>query len=169
MRPLSASTEIDAPREQVFDLLCDLSRRPAFTDHFLSEYRLARVDPVGPGAAARFRLGDSGPWLDTVIESAERPHLIREAGTGGRSNRVPSRTVWELAEGARSQGCEVAVTFWTEPSQPLDRVREMVGSGRSHRRDWARALARLKAVVEGGGGVEAVGVAGADRLPDAAK
>lgn len=166
MRPLSASAEIDAPREQIFDLLCDLSRRPAFTDHFLTEYRLGRMDPVGRGAAARFQLRDSGLWLDTVIERAERPYLIREQGHGGRANRVPVFTVWELADGARSKSSEVTVSFWTEPSNPVDRVSEMIGSRRFHRRDWARTLARLKAVSERGEPVAAVGVAGTDRVPE---
>ena len=112
----------------------------AFTDHFLTDFRLGRVDPVGPGASARFRLRDSGVWLDTVIEEVERPHLIREHGYGGRSNRVPAFTVWELAEGPASSGCEVSVTFWTEPANPIDRARELLAPSRAFRRDWQRAL-----------------------------
>ena len=88
MRPVSATTLIDVPRERVFDLLVDLSMRPAFTDHFMTEYRLQRIEPVGVGAAARFRVREATHWMDTVIEVAERPHLIRERGRGGRSNRV---------------------------------------------------------------------------------
>ncbi|MQA76620.1 MAG: hypothetical protein GEU88_20300, partial [Solirubrobacterales bacterium] len=122
MRPISATIAIDAPRERVFELLDDLSLRPAFTDHFLGEFRLGRVDPVGPGASARFRLGDSGIWLGTVIERAERPHLVRERGRGGRENRVPAETVWELAAGPSPETCEVTLTFWTEPSKPIDRL-----------------------------------------------
>ena len=165
MRPVSASISIDAPRERVFDLICDLASRPAFTDHFLSEYRLERVDPVGVGAAARFRLHESGEWLDTVIEAAERPHMIRERGRGGRLNRVPAFTVWELAPGPSPDACEVRVTFWTEPSHPFDRIRELAGASRWFERNWARALRRLKEVVESGRPIERVSVAGADRLP----
>ncbi len=165
MRPVSASISIDAPRERVFDLLCDLSARPSFCDHFLDEYRLERLDPVGVGAAARFRLRQSGGWMNSVIEQAERPHLAREAGHGGRSNRVPAFTVWELSEGASPGSTELSVTFWTEPTMPIDRIRELTGSSRYFRRDLRRALERLRALVEGGGPVERVGVAGGDRLP----
>ena len=56
MGPISLTTTIDAPRERVFDLIVDLARRPAWTDHFLSDYRLERIPPVGEGAAARFRI-----------------------------------------------------------------------------------------------------------------
>lgn len=166
MRPVSATVTIDAPRERVYDLLSDLSARPAFTDHFMGEYRLERENPVGPGAAARFRLVDSGAWLDTVIdEDSERPHLLREHGLGGRANRVPNFTVWELADGPGRGGCEVTVTFWTEPQGPLDKVREVIGGSRHLRRGWRRALARLRDVAESDQPVERVGIAGTDRLP----
>ena len=165
MRPVFASTSIDAPRERVFDLLCDLSARPAFCDHFLDEYRLERLDPVGVGAGARFRLHHSGGWLDTVIMETERPHLIREAGQGGRENRVPAFTVWELAEGASPESTELSVTFWTEPTMMLDRLRERMGSSRYFRRDFQRALERLRDLVETDAEIERVGVAGGERTP----
>jgi uncharacterized protein YndB with AHSA1/START domain len=165
MRPVSASIAIDAPRERVFDLLCDLAIRPAFTDHFMTDYRLERVDPVGVGAGARFRLRGSGAWLDTVIEEVERPHLIREQGRGGRSNRVPVFTVWELVEGAWPEGCDASITFWSETELAVDKARELLGGSRQFRRDWKRALARLKQIVEAEEPVQRVAVAGADRLP----
>ena len=165
MRPVSATITIDAPRERVFDLLCDLSVRPAYTDHFLAEYRLGRLDPVGVGASARFRLRESGAWLDTAIDQVERPHLIREHGSGGRSNRVPSFTVWELADGPAPSTCEVTVSFWTEPPTIFDRARELLGSSRAFARQWERALERLKAIAETGASPDRVAVAGLDRVP----
>lgn len=165
VRPISAKTTIDAPRERVFDLLADLAIRPAFTDHFQTEFRLGRVEAVGPGAAARFQLDDSGRWLDTVIEEAERPHLVREHGHGGRSNLVPAFTVWELVEGASREGSEVTVTFWTEPARLPDRIAEKLRRKRPSRRDFKRALERLRAIAEAGERPVAVGVAGGDRVP----
>lgn len=165
MRPVSASITIDVPRERVFDLLCDLSRRPAFTDHFLTNYRLQRIEPVGVGAAARFQLEGSGAWLDTVIEAAERPHTLREHGRGGRVNRLAVFTVWELAEGPRSDSCEVAVTFWTEPENVFDKLRNPLGRAGRLRRGWKRSLRRLRELAEGSGSVPSVEVAGGDRVP----
>jgi uncharacterized protein YndB with AHSA1/START domain len=167
MRPVSATVTIDAPRERVFDLLCDLSIRPSFTDHFLAEYRLGRLDPVGVGASARFRLRESGAWLDTAIAQVERPSLVREHGRGGRSNRVPTFTVWELAEGPAPSTCEATVSFWTEPATMLDRARELLGFSRAFARQWERALERLKTVVETGAAPDRVSVAGLDRVPAA--
>lgn len=169
MRPVSAQVAIDAPRERVFDLICDLARRPAFADHFLEEYRLERLDPVGVGAAARFRLNGSGAWLDTEIEVAERPHIVRERGLGGPVNRLPVFTVWELAAGPSPQSCELTVTFWTEPTNLFDRLRNPLGRAGRLRRGWARALRRLKDLAEGGEVAPAVTVAGLDRLPSGAR
>ncbi len=165
MRPVSAKASIDVPRERLFDLLTDLSVRPSFTDHFIEEYRLARVDPVGEGASARFRLEHAGVWVDTAIERAERPHLVREAGRGGRGNRVPWFTVWEIAEGPAREGSEVTVTTWTEPTSVFDRLGETGVSGRRLRRDLSRALGRLREIAENDRPLEHIGVGGGDRLP----
>ena len=56
MRQVTVATHISAPREQIFDFVTDLAGRPAFADHYLDDYRLARVNAIGVGAAARFRL-----------------------------------------------------------------------------------------------------------------
>jgi hypothetical protein len=79
--------------------------------------------------------------------------------------RIPTATVWELTESAVPGTCEATVTFWIEATHPVDRMREMLGAERRHRRNWTRALARLKDVIENGRPVQRVRVAGADRLP----
>jgi len=165
MRPVSATISIDAPRERVFDFLIDLSARPAFMDHFLADYRLERLDPVGVGASGRFRLRHSGEWMDTAITEAERPHLVREEGRGGRSNAVPAYTVWELSEGASPDSTEVSLIFWTDPPTRLGRLKELAGSTFYFRRDLQRGLGRLRQIIEGDERVERVGVAGGEHLP----
>jgi hypothetical protein len=165
MRPVSVSASIDVPRERIFEVLIDLSVRPEFTDHFLSEYRLARVEPVGVGASARFRVEHAGVWVDTAIVRAESPHLVREEGRGGRGNRVPWFTVWELAEGPSPGGTEVTVTIWTEPKSIFDRLGESGVSARRLRRDLRKALTRLREIVENDQALTPVSVAGGDALP----
>jgi uncharacterized protein YndB with AHSA1/START domain len=165
MRPVSAHVSIDVPRERVFDFLTDLSARPAFMDHFLSDYRLARLDPVGEGASARFLFTHPGVWMDTVIDTAERPHLLREHGFGGRSNRVAWFTVWEIAEGPSPEGSEVTVTVWTEPPNLLYHLGELGGTSRRLRRELGRALVRLREILEDGRAVERISVGGSDLVP----
>ena len=44
---------VKAPREEVFDYLADIANHPEFSDHYLKDWRLTRVDSVGQGAGAR--------------------------------------------------------------------------------------------------------------------
>jgi uncharacterized protein YndB with AHSA1/START domain len=165
MRPITVTTPIDAPRERVCEVLLDLATRPAFCDHFLDEFRLERLDPVGVGAAARFRVRETGWWMETAIVEADPPHRIVERGKGGRWDRIPAHTVWEVVEGPGPGGCEVTLSFWTEPTHPLDRLRERFGGERWLRRQWSRALERLKGLMEDERPLPRVAVGGGDRLP----
>src|SRR5690242_10506775 len=109
MGPVTATTTIDAPRERVYRLLEDLAFRPAFTDHFIEQFRLERLDSAGVGAAARFLVPSRGIWIETVITDASAPHLLAEEGGGGRLDRLPVQTAWVLVNAGG--GCEVSVTF----------------------------------------------------------
>ncbi len=165
MRPVSATITIDAPRERVFEFLSDLANRPAFTDHFMSEFRLERVASSGVGAASRFRVRPPGGrmWMESVIEGMEPPHRIYERGRGGRSDRIPARTAWELTEGP-GETTRVTVMHWTEPSHRIDRLKEWLGAARWWRRRWGRALRHLKDVLESGRPIERVHIGGVDRV-----
>jgi hypothetical protein len=165
MGPVSATTSIDAPRERIFDLIADLSVRPAFCDHFLVDFRLERIDPSGEGAAARLRvLTGRSLWMETVIVEAKRPFRIRERGRTGRWNRIPVQTLWEIVE-EPGEVSTVSVSFWTEPSHPLDRLRELFRTSRPFRRAWGRALERLREIAESDAPPpRRVEVAGADRV-----
>jgi uncharacterized protein YndB with AHSA1/START domain len=165
MGPISVKTTIDAQREGVFAFLCDLANRPAFTDHFVSEFRLERLESSGVGAAARFRITQPGLWMETVIEEIVPPHRIRERGRGGRLDRIPIMTHWELVEGPGSRTCEVTLSFWSEPANRLDRLRERLGAEWFYRRQWSISLSRLRELIESGSPPARVVVAGGARLP----
>jgi hypothetical protein len=164
MRPVSARVSIDASRDEVFGLLEDLSVRPSFTDHFVERYQLLREQPVGVGAGARFRIASAGGWMDSIISESERPHRLVERGRGGALNRVPNVTEWVLTDTPGPSGCEVAVTFWTEPTLIADRLRDLRNSERRLGRDLRRALERLRALAEGDEAPARVTIAGGDRL-----
>lgn len=166
MGPISTEIEIDLPREEVFAVLADLSQRPSFTDHFLTGFHLLRIDPVGTGAGARFRA--KGPlrsvWMDTTIVSLEEPFQIIEQGCGGRTNRIPNHTVWELTE-APGGLTRVRVSHWSEPGH-LDRGLELLSAG-SHwqARGWREALRRLRDRLESERPrAERVAIAGGNRF-----
>jgi uncharacterized protein YndB with AHSA1/START domain len=163
MGPVGAELEIDVPRERIFAVLADLALRPTFTDHFVSDFHLTRIEARGVGAGARFRLDLPlrAIWMDTAVVESEPPHKLVERGLGGRSNRIPSTTVWEVLEGMGPLS-RVRVAFWTEPSNPVDRVLEKLsGAERRLERDLRRALHRLREQLESDAAPgERVGVAG---------
>jgi hypothetical protein len=153
MGPVNAEVAIDVPREVAFDFVADLANRPAFTDHFVSDFHLLRVESSGVGAGARFRFfaPPQAIWMDTTIVELERTQRISERGTGGRWNRIPSATEWELIAGPGPL-TTVRVTYWTEPGNSLDRLKEVIGGASIwYGRDWARALRRLRDLLESKG------------------
>src|SRR4051794_4505066 len=101
MGPVTAEIEIDVPREAAFAAISDLARRPSFTDHFLDEFHLTRLESSGVGAGARYRLRSPlrSVRMDTTVTEQEPPHRIVEHGRGGRANRIPVTIVWEALEG----------------------------------------------------------------------
>jgi uncharacterized protein YndB with AHSA1/START domain len=165
MGPIRAETEIDVPRERVFAAIADLAARPSFTDHFLSDFHLTRIESTGVGAGARFRA--QAPlrsiWMDTTIVALDEPYRIVERGQGGRVNRIPTNTVWELKEGPGSL-TSVRVSFWTEPGG-LDRGLELISAGSLwQERGWREALRRLRDALESDApGAERIAVAGGNR------
>ncbi|HEU4944858.1 MAG TPA: SRPBCC family protein [Solirubrobacterales bacterium] len=152
MGPVSAEIEIDVSRQRAFDAISDLALRPVFTDHFLSDFRLTRIESSGVGAGARFRF-DLRPrrvWMDTTIAELEEPHRLLEHGRGGRGNRIPSTTLWELIEGPGAL-TTVRVSYWTEPSNPVDRALELLSAASIPcERGWREALRRLRDQLESG-------------------
>jgi uncharacterized protein YndB with AHSA1/START domain len=165
MGPISSEIEIDVPRDRVFAVLSDLAARPSFTDHFLTGFHLTRIESAGVGAGARFRA--KGPlrsvWMDTCIVALEEPFRVVEEGRGGRGNRIPNHTVWELKE-AHGGLTAVRVSHWSEPGA-LDRGLELLSAGSVWQaRGWRRALRRLRDELESEETVpERIAVAGGNR------
>jgi uncharacterized protein YndB with AHSA1/START domain len=164
--PFTVTVSIDAPRERVFDFICDLAIRPGWIDHFAHDYRVARIPSAGRGAAARFRVDAPAGvrYMETVIAETDRPFRVVEHGRGGRLDRIPIRLVWELEAGPTTT---VRLSFWTAPPSHFDRIRE-IGRERWWRRRWTRALARMRDLIESGADVPRVEIAGGDRVPSIA-
>jgi uncharacterized protein YndB with AHSA1/START domain len=153
MGPVTASVIVDRPREQVFDYLQDIANHPQFTDHYLVDWHLTRIDSIGRGAGARFRIKVPPPagrfaWGDVTFVEIQRPHRIVEVGRTGKANRVRTVGVYELAPAA-SGTTRVQFTLQTEPATLSDRLLEGLGARGWMRRQNARALRRLRAILEG--------------------
>jgi len=165
MGPIHAEIEVDVSRERAFELIGDLAARPSFTDHFLSDFHLLRLDSRGVGAGARFRVKAPlrSVWQDTTIVEQEEPFRIVERGAGGRANRICTHTVWELTPWV---GSLILIKFshWTEPTA-LDRPLEVLTAASAFQQhSWRIALRRLRDLLEAEQSVpERVAVAGGNR------
>jgi uncharacterized protein YndB with AHSA1/START domain len=148
VRPVTVSTVISAPREEIFDFVCDLAARPAYSDHFMRDYRLARVNPVGLGAAARFRLHlpISKEYAELQISEVDRPRRIVEEIAVGRRGRNRSVAVYDFSDEGRDV-TRVELTTLSEPATVTDRFREFGAHG-SMRRKTQKALERLRMIFE---------------------
>jgi uncharacterized protein YndB with AHSA1/START domain len=152
MDPVTVSTVISAPREQVFDYLQDIANHSEFTDHYIVDWHLTRIDSIGRGAGARFRVkapGNRFSWGDATFVAVERPHRIVEAGRTGKNNRIRTIGTYELAPGA-SGTTRVRFTLETAPVTISDRLLESLGARRWLKRKSARSMRRLRAILEDG-------------------
>jgi uncharacterized protein YndB with AHSA1/START domain len=149
MRPLDVSCVIDVPRERVFDYLSDIANHAEFTDHFVKDFRLERLDSRGVGAAARFRLllGLGSIWCEAVLTELERPYSIVAEGRAGRLGRIEVRTRYRLTPHDRGM-TRVELTFSLVPARLGDRLREALGARIWLGYQYRRALRRLQGILE---------------------
>jgi uncharacterized protein YndB with AHSA1/START domain len=148
--PFTVSTTIAKPREQVFEYLADISNHAEFSDHYLVDWRLTREDPRGPGAGARFRIKaplSRFSWADMTIAECHAPYRIVERGRGGKFNRIRMLGTYTLSPGA-SGTTKVEYTLETEVKLPSDKLMEVFGGRRWNRRQAAKAMRRLRSILE---------------------
>jgi uncharacterized protein YndB with AHSA1/START domain len=149
--PVTVSITIDRPREEIFDYLADIANHPEFTDHYLKDWRLTRSDSWGQGAGARYRVDRRNrfSWAETNFSRVEPPYRIVGVGRGGKYNRVKNLTTWTLTPAAGG-GTRVEFTAETEPAMMSDRLVEALGYRGWFKRQSAKALRRLRLILETG-------------------
>jgi uncharacterized protein YndB with AHSA1/START domain len=139
---------ISAPRERLFDFVSDLAARPAYSDHYLDDYRLARANPVGEGAAARFRLKAPfvAEYAELHVSESHRPRRIVEEIRVGRLGRNRSLAVYEFM--AEAGGLtHVELTMLSEPANAIESVKQYLARGWI-KRNAAKSLERLRMIFE---------------------
>jgi uncharacterized protein YndB with AHSA1/START domain len=154
VHPVTVSIVISASREQVFDYLQDIANHPEFTDHYLVDWHLTREDSIGRGAGARFRVkapGNRFSWGDSTFTEVARPHRIVEVGRTGKTNRIRTLGVYELAP-APGGATRVQFTLETEASVLSDRIMETFGGRLWLKRKNEKAMRRLRSILERGEG-----------------
>jgi uncharacterized protein YndB with AHSA1/START domain len=150
MDPVTAHTTIDRPREEIFDYLADVANHPEFSDHYLKDWHLTRLDSRGRGAGARYRVDaplNRFGWEDMTLVEVRRPYQIVAAGRGGKFNRNKTWTTWTLEPHGTATRVEVSTEI--EPALPTDRLLEAVSGRRGwYKRRLSRALERLQTILE---------------------
>lgn len=150
MDPTTVSVTVARPREDVFEYLADVANHAEFTDHFLVDWHLLREDTYGEGAGARFRIKmpfNRFDWADVSFIEVDPPYRILERGRTGKYNRIRTLGEYRLTP-LQSQLTRVEFTFETLPGNLADRVLESFGSRSWLRRKNAKALRRLRAILE---------------------
>jgi uncharacterized protein YndB with AHSA1/START domain len=150
MDSVTVRAHISAPRERVYDTIADVALRPGWCDHLMKDSRLLTPRTVGVGAGARFRLDWRGGtrYVEFTIVEARRPRRIIEDGRTGRLGRTRYGADYELT--SPSAGLtRVELTLWTEPENPLERLREALGFRSFMRTRAKRTLDRLRRILEG--------------------
>jgi uncharacterized protein YndB with AHSA1/START domain len=149
--PVTVSVKIGRPREEVFAYLSDIANHSEFSDHYLEQFRLTRLDSVGRGAGARFKLRaplQRFAWSDMTFSVVEPPHRIVAVGRGGKFNRIRTTAIWTLDQ-APGGGTDVEYMIESEPALPTDRIVEALSGQRGwFKRKLRKAMSRLQAILE---------------------
>jgi uncharacterized protein YndB with AHSA1/START domain len=148
--PITVSATIDKPREQVFEYLADIANHPEFSDHYLTNWHLTRENSYGTGAGARFRVKaplSRFSWADVTISELQAPYRIVERGRGGKYNRVRMLSTYTLSPGPGGT-TRVQYTLETVPALLSDRLMELVVGRGWNRRQAAKAMRRLRTILE---------------------
>jgi uncharacterized protein YndB with AHSA1/START domain len=149
--PVSLKVTIDRPREEVFAYLVDVANHPEFSDHYLKDWRLTRVDSVGRGAGARFRVDvplQRFDWADITFVDVESPRRIVAVGRGGKYNRIKTTAIWTLDVGPGGS-TDVEYMVESEPALATDRLMETLSGQRGWmKRKSRKALQRLQSILE---------------------
>jgi uncharacterized protein YndB with AHSA1/START domain len=169
MEPITLTTTIAKPREEVFEYLADVANHSEFSDHCMVDWHLTREDSYGRGAGARFRVKsrlDRFSYGDITLTELTPPARIVATGRGGRFNRIHSRSTWTLEEAGPGQ---TKVTFQTSSTPVLksdELMEKLLRMPAATARCHQRALERLRSILESGEGRGAhTTVAGGARKP----
>jgi len=137
MKPVTVTTTIDRPREDIHTVLEDLMNHESFTDHFLTDFQ--RTD-----TGIRVKGKGGGGWMDiTPVEST--PERIVELGRSGKNGRRHTKGIYTLEP--RNGGTVVSFTNEIEPAGVGDRLAAPLIRAYLRKQN-GRALERLKEQME---------------------
>lgn len=98
MKPVTVSTVVAKPRDEVYEFLDVLANHEGFLDHWLIEWKFSGPSRgVGAKARAKANTVGSQDWTDFEVVEAEAPVRIVEEGDGNGGKRR-TRGTYRLEE-----------------------------------------------------------------------
>jgi uncharacterized protein YndB with AHSA1/START domain len=121
MKPITVTTSVPQPREEVYAFLDVLGNHEPFTNHMLVDWTLSGPRS-GVGARARMRANAPGPkqWTDMEVVEARPPERIVETAQGANGRRR-TRGTYTLRE-APGGGTDIAFELRYEAAPPAERL-----------------------------------------------
>jgi hypothetical protein len=116
MKPVTVSTTVPQPPQEVYEYLEVLANHERFTDHFLVEWSFSGpARGVGARGRARANAPASQDWTEFEIVEAEPGRIVEDGvGAGGKRH---TRGTYRL-EGTPDGGTEVSFELeWLEASR----------------------------------------------------
>ncbi len=98
MKPITVSTTVPKPREEVYAFLDVLGNHEPFTNHMLTDWSVSGP-ASGVGARARMRANAPGPvtWIDMEVVDVKPPERIVEKAVSAKGKRR-TRGTYTLAD-----------------------------------------------------------------------
>jgi uncharacterized protein YndB with AHSA1/START domain len=155
MKPITVSTTVPQPREEVYAFLDVLGNHEPFTNHMLVDWTLSGPR-TGVGAKARMRSNTPGPkqWADMeVIDATPGERIVEQAvGAKGRRRTEGTYTLRDAPDG----GTDVRFEFRYLEAPASERL--MMPLLRSYlQRGNQKAMERLHETLTAGGRPVAAG------------
>jgi uncharacterized membrane protein len=140
MKPVTVSTTVSKPRQDVFEFLEVLANHTSFMDHLFVDWSFAGpARGVGARARARVSAPGSREWAEFEVVEAKRAERIVEEGVSANGKRRTRGTYRfdDLPEGGTGISFELAWTSVPRSERllpPLARVFVRRANGRAMRR-----------------------------------
>lgn len=147
MKPITVTTSVRKPRQEVFDFLDVLANHGPFLDHFLVDWSYSGPKS-GVGAKARARTDAPGgqDWTDFEVKSAKPGSEIVEEGIGAKGKRH-TRGTYRLSD-RPDGGTEIEFTLeWLEASKAERLIPPLTEA--FVKRPNAKAMRRLAKILDG--------------------
>ena len=140
MKPVTVSTTVSQPRQEVFEYLDTLANHEGFMDHLFVDWSFSGpARGVGARARARVDAPSSREWAEFELVEAEAPERLVEQGVSASGKRRTRGTyrLEELPEGGTKISFELAWTAVPRSERllpPLARLFIRRANGRAMRR-----------------------------------